>query len=222
MSLLPLFTAALLSTTADAAPRKGQVHAQLQTGVLSRQTVRVDESDTEQRTTAIGPGAGGATLAVGYHLRRASEVGGRLELGQVTIDDGTTDQHAGHLRAAGYYTHVFPLGKDLRATATGLLGVQRTNLDGDATARSPFLGAGGGVAWFANPRTSLNAGLELTHTLGGRYEQDGVEGSSRYSAFQGAVVGGLNVYFGGPKHPRPKAGKKGKGKGKGKGRTARR
>lgn len=206
MSLLPLFAAFALTATADATPRRGQVHAQLQTGVLSRQSVRVDESDVQQRTTAVGPGAGGATLAAGYHLRRASEVGGRLELGQVSIDDGTTDQRSGHLRAAGYYTHLFGLGKDLRATATGLVGLERTNLDGDATARAPFAGVGGGVAWFATPRTSLNAGLELTHTLGGRFEQDGVAGSSRYAAFQGALVGGLNVYLGGRKAPGPKAG----------------
>lgn len=204
MSMLPLLTAFALATTADAAPRKGQVHTQLQTGLLSRQSVRVDESDVEQRTTAVGPGAGGATMAVGYHLRRTSEVGGRLELAQVTYDDGTTDQRTGHLRAAGYYTHFFPVARDLRATATGLLGLERTNLDGDATARSPFAGVGGGIAWFVTPRTSLNAGLELTHTLGGRHEQDGVEGSSRYSASQGAVVGGLNVYLGGPKGKRPK------------------
>lgn len=222
MSMLPLLTAFALTATADATPRRGQVHAQLQTGVLSRQSVRVDESDVEQRTTAVGPGAGGATLAVGTHLRRASEVGARLELAQVTFDDGTTDQRSGHLRAAGYYTHLFPMGKDLRATATGLLGLERTNLDGDATARAPFAGVGGGIAWFATPRTSLNAGLELSHTLGGRYEQDGVEGSSRYSAFQGALVGGLNVYLGGPRGKRPKAGgKKAARKGGGKGRAPR-
>jgi len=219
MPLPILLTAALLaSSTADAAPRRDQVHVQLQTSVLGRETLRVEEADLDRRTTRLGPGAGGAGIAVGYHIKAPSEVGARLEFGQVTVHDDVEDRRESHLALGAYYTHYFRLDKALRATATGIVGLERADFDGDAQARAPFVGVGGGVHWFATPRTSLSTGLELSHTLAGRYDADGVEGSSRYSAMDVALVGGVNVFLGGKKTRHPKAASKKRGGKKGAGK----
>jgi hypothetical protein len=210
MPLLPLITAVLLGTpTADAGPRRDAVHLQLQSGMLSRSSLRVDELDVSRQTTHAGLGAGGTAIAVGYHLRAAHEVGARLSFQQVRVDDDVVDHRRSEARLAGTYTRYWRIDKPLRATATGMLGLSRTNEDGDAQARAPFIGAGGGVHWFATPRTSFSTGLEVAQTLGGRYEQDGVEGSSRYSNTDVALVGGLNVYLGGRK-PAKKARRRGR------------
>ncbi len=198
MSLLPLILA-VFASSADAAPHKDQVHLQLQTGLLSRSSLHVDETDFQNRTTGIGAGAGGVALTTGYQFRAPSEVGVRLEMARVTQSDGTDDLRQSNFRLAGLYTHSFRVDSTYRLTATGLLGLERSDWDGDAIARAPFLGLGAGVQYFATPRTALSAGLEATRTLGGRFEQDGLDGSSRFSNSEIAAVIGMNVYLGGSK-----------------------
>jgi len=193
-----LLSAVFAVSTADAAPRPDQVHLQLQTGVLSREATRVDEGDHERTTTQLGPGAGGVGLQGGYLFRPHSEVGARLEMARSTVDDGTTDQSYGQFRFAGTYTHYFRVDGPVHLAATGLVGLDRSNFDGQAQTRSPFVGVGGSVHWFASPRTSLSGGLELTRTLGGRYEEDGMLGSSRFNTTDIAAVAGMNFYLGGP------------------------
>ena len=208
MPLLPLMLAVSLGTpSAEAAPRRDALHLQLQSGVLSHASTRVDELDADRQTTHLGLGAGGTAVSAGYRLRRSSEVGARLSLSQVRTDDDVTDHRRSEARLAGTYTHYFRVNRPVRAAATGMLGLSRMSDDGVATARAPFVGVGGGVHWFATPRTSLSTGLELTRTLGGRYEVDGVQGSSRYTGTDVAVVGGLNLYLGGRKPKRARRGR---------------
>jgi hypothetical protein len=187
-----------VTTAAEAAPRPEQVHLQLQTGVLSREALRVEEGDHERTTTQLGPGAGGVGLSGGYLFRPHSELGARLEMARSTIDDGVSDQSQGQLRLAATYTHYFRVDGPVHVAATGMAGLDRSNFDGLAQTRSPFVGLGGSVHWFASPRTSLSGGLELTRTLGGRFEEDGMLGSSRFSATDLAAVAGMNFYLGGP------------------------
>ena len=204
-SLFPLFLAAFPGApAADAAPRTESVHLQLQSDVLSRSSLRVHEADVSRQAAGVGPGAGRTSLAGGYFLRPSSEVGVRLDLRQIRLDDDVVERQRSDLRLAATYTHWFRVDKQWRATATGALGLSRWEEDGRLQARGPFVAAGGGLHWFATPRASLSAGLEATHSLGGRFEQDGVEGSSRYSSAGIAAVGGLNVFLGG-KMPRRKA-----------------
>ena len=115
-----------------------------------------------------------------------------------TVDDGTTDRSYGTLRLAGTYTHYFRVEGPVHLAATGLLGIDRSNFNGEALTRSPFVGIGGSAHWFASPRTSLSGGLELTRTMGGRYEQDGMDGSSRFNTTDLAAVAAMNIYLGGP------------------------
>lgn len=189
--------AVLAAAPADAAPKRDQVHLQLQTGLLSREALSVDETDLERRDVQVGPGAGGVALGAGYQLRASSEVGARVELSQATVSDGTYDVRRGHARVATTYTHFFRVEAPVHFAATALLGLERTSLDGDAVARSPFVGAAGNVHWFATPRMSVNAGVELSRSLGGRFEQDGMVGSSRFTATDVAAVAGMNFYLGG-------------------------
>ncbi len=194
-SVLPaVFT---LSIAAEAAPRPKQIHLQVQTGLLSREALRVDEGGHERTSTQLGPGAGGVGLSGGYLFRPHSEIGARLEMARSTIDDGVSDRSQGHLRLAGTYTHYFRVDGPVHLAATGIAGLDRSNFDGLSQTRSPFFGLGGSVHWFASPRTSLSGGLELNRTLGGRYEEDGVLGSSRFSTTDIAAVASMNVYLGG-------------------------
>ncbi len=207
MPLLNLLAAVLLSApTAEAAPRREAVHLQLQSGLLSRSALAVDELDANRQTTHLGLGAGGTALSAAYHLRAASAVGARLSFSQVRTDDDRTESQRSEARLAGTYTHYFRVDGPVRASASGMLGLSRLRDDEGVQARAPFVGVGGGVHWFATPRTSLSTGLELSRTLGGRYEQDGVDGSSRYVATDVAVVGGLNLYLGGRKPRRARRG----------------
>jgi hypothetical protein len=191
-----VFAAAVLTASADAAPRRDQVHLQVQTGVLSREALRVEETDMERREVSAGPGAGGLSLSAGYQLRATSEVGARLEMARMTVSDGVSDVQQGHARLAGTYTHYFKIASPVHFAATGMLGLERANFDGAALARGPFVGLGGQLHWFATPRVSLNGGLEATRSLGGRFEQDGLDGSSRFVATDVAAVAGMNFYFG--------------------------
>lgn len=197
--LSTMLSVAALSAVSVAAPKAEQVHLQLQTGLLARETLRVDEGGAEQRMGAVGPGAGGVDLGAGYLLRRKHEVGARFSFAQVTLDDGLSDTRQTDLSLAGTYTHHWRVERDVRVSATGLFGVARTDHDGDSTARAPFVGVGGRVHWFATPRTSLHVGLEGSRSLGGRYEVDGVAGSSRFTETQLAATAGMNLYLGGKK-----------------------
>lgn len=188
--------AVLFATTADAAPKRNQLHFQAQTGLMSREALRVDETDLDRRDVQVGPGAGGLSLGVGYQLRANSEVGGRFEMSRMTVDDGVSDVQQGHARVAGTYTHFFRMRAPLHFAATGMFGLERASFDGAALARSPFIGASGNFHWFATPRLSVNMGVEATRSLGGRYEEDGLVGSSRFTATDVAAVAGLNFYVG--------------------------
>jgi len=181
---------------AEAAPRRDQVHIQAQTGLLSRAALRVDEVDADRQQVALGPGAGGVDLGVGYLLRGHSEVGVRLEMSRMTVDNGLSEASRGHARMAGTYSFHLRHRSPLHFTATGLLGVERTSFDGAALARGPFVGLAGSAHYFATPRLSVSAGLEATRSLGGRYEQDGLDGSSRFAASEVAAVAGLHFYMG--------------------------
>ena len=191
-----LFAAALAHTPAIAAPKRDQAHLQVQTGLLSREALRVEETDHAHRAVQAGPGAGGVSMNLGYQLRARSEVGGRVELPRLTVSDGVSDVQQGHARVAGTYTHYFPVAAPVHFAATGMLGLERTSFDGAAIARGPFVGAGGSLHWFVAPRVSLNAGVEATRSLGGRFEQDGLEGSSRFVATDVAAVAGMNFFVG--------------------------
>ena len=197
MLLNNLLSVVFATSTVQAAPRTDQIHLQVQTGVLSREALRVEEGGHERTTTQLGPGAGGVGLSGGYLFRPSSEVGARLEMARSRVDDGTTDQSHGQLRLAGTYTHYFRVDGPVHLAATGIVGLDRTNLNGEALTRSPFVGLGGSAHWFASPRTSLSGGLELTRTMGGRYEQDGVDGSSRFSNTDLVAVAAMNIYLGG-------------------------
>ena len=201
---LPTLLAALFlsAPAADAAPRREAVHLQLQSGLISRSGLAIDELDASRQTTHLGLGAGGTAISAGYHLRSTSAVGARLALSQVRTDDDVSEHQRSEARLAGTYTHYFRVEGPVRASAMGMLGLSRSRDDGGAQARAPFVGVGGGVHWFATPRTSLSTGLELSRTLGGRYEQDGVDGSSRFVGTDVALVGGLNLYLGGRKPKR--------------------
>lgn len=193
-----LVAAAVLSTTpADAAaPRRSQVHFQAQTGLLAREALRVDETEADRQAVHVGPGAGGVALGMGYMLRGHSEVGARLELSRMTVSSGVADVQQGHARVAGAYTYHFRVKSPLHLTATGLLGLERTSFDGVSLARGPFVGAGANAHWFVTPRMSVSGGLEATRSLGGRYEEDGMVGTSRFTATEVAAVAGLNFYVG--------------------------
>lgn len=198
LPLNTLLSVVFATSTAQAGPRADQIHLQVQTGVLSREALRVDEGGHARNTTQLGPGAGGVGLSGGYLFRPHSEVGARLEMARSTVDDGTIDQSHGQLRLAGTYTHYFRVEGPVHLAATGLLGIDRSNFNGEALTRSPFVGLGGSAHWFVSPRTSLSGGLEITRTMGGRYEQDGVAGSSRFSTTDIAAVAAMNIYLGGP------------------------
>ena len=200
-----LLAATLLHTpTADAAPKRDQAHLQVQTGMLSREALRVEETDHEHREVQAGPGAGGVSMGLGYQLRAHSEVGGRLELSRATVSDGISDVQQGHARVAGTYTHYFPVAAPVHFAATAMLGLERSSFDGAAIARGPFVGASGNLHWFVASRVSLHAGVEATRSLGGRFEQDGLDGSSRFVATDIAAVAGMN-FFVGTKNRSPKA-----------------
>ena len=191
-----LLAAALTHATATAAPKRDQAHLQVQTGVLSREALRVEETDHQHRSVQAGPGAGGVAMSLGYQLRAHSEVGGRVELSRITVSDGVSDAQQGHARVAGAYTHYFPVTAPVHFAATAVLGLERTSFDGAAVARGPFMGAGGSLHWFAAPRVSLHAGVEATRSIGGRFEQDGLDGSSRFVATDVAAVAGMNFFVG--------------------------
>jgi hypothetical protein len=184
------------STAADAAPRRDQLHVQAQTGLLAREALRVDEVDAARSAVQVGPGAGGVALAMGYMLRSHSEVGSRIELSRMTINSGETDLQRGHARLAGSYTYHFRTRAPVHLAATGMFGLERTSYDGDALARGPFVGVAGNAHWFVTPRLSVNTGVEATRSLGGRYEEGGMDGSSRFAASEVAAVAGLNFYLG--------------------------
>lgn len=217
--MLPLFAAAVFaSSTAAAGPRAEQVHLQLQTGVLTRESARVDVG-ADRTNTGMGPGAGGVTLSGGYLLTPRDEVGGRVEMARITLDDGRTAHRESELRLGATYTRWFRLDKDLRPTATAIAGIHRQEWDGDASSRAAFVGGGGGIHWFATKRFSLNAGVELTRTLGGTMEVDGRRGAQPFVGWDAAVVGGANFFLGGKKGRKPKASAKkrgGKRRGRGK------
>ena len=191
-----LLAATLIHPTAEAAPKRDQAHLQVQTGMLSREALRVEETDHEHRATQAGPGAGGVSMGLGYQLRTHSEVGGRLEMSRATVSDGITHVQHGHARVAGTYTHYFPVAAPVHFAATGMLGLERSSFDGGAVARGPFIGASGNLHWFVASRVSLHAGVEATRSLGGRFEQDGLDGSSRFTATDIAAVAGMNFFVG--------------------------
>ena len=191
-----LLAATLIHTTAEAAPKRDQAHLQVQTGMLSREALRVEETKHEHRAVQAGPGAGGVSMGLGYQLRAHSEVGGRLEMSRATVSDGITDVQHGHARVAGTYTRYFPVAAPVHFATTGMLGLERSSFDGAAVARGPFIGASGNLHWFVASRVSLHAGVEATRSLGGRFEQDGLDGSSRFIATDIAAVAGMNFFVG--------------------------
>jgi hypothetical protein len=191
-----LLAASLTYTTADAAPKRDQVHLQVQTGMLSREALRVEETDHEHREIQLGPGAGGVSMGLGYQLRAHSEVGGRVEMSRASVHTGISDVQYGHARVAGTYTHYIPVAAPVHFAATGMLGLERSSFDGAAIARGPFVGASGNLHWFVASRVSLHAGVEATRSLGGRFEQTGLEGSSRFVATDIAAVAGMNFFVG--------------------------
>jgi hypothetical protein len=204
--MLSLLAAAVVaSATATAGPRAGQLHLQLQTGVLARETATVDVG-ADRASTGVGPGAGGVTLSAGTLLTPRDEVGGRLEMARLTLDDGRTQHSESELRLGATYTRWFRLDQDLRPTATVIAGLHRQDWDGDARSRAAFVGAGGGVHYFVTKRFSLNAGVELARTLGGQIEVDGRRGAQPFVGWDASVVGGANFLLGGKKKsPKPKA-----------------
>ena len=133
-------------------------------------------------------------MSLGYQVRAHSEVGGRVELSRLTVSDGVSDVQQGHARIAGTYTHYFPVAAPVHFAATGMLGLERTSFDGAAIARGPCVGVGGNLHWFVAPRVSLNAGVEATRSMGGRFEQNGLDGSSRFVATDVAAVAGMNFF----------------------------
>ncbi len=210
LPLLPLLLGFVFgSSQADAAPRREQVHVQLQTSAFNLDNFDRDVTGTDPvKTTTIGLGAGGTGLQAGYLIKAPSEVGLRVVFAQATTDNGTTDSKQTNTRLQGYYTHYFRVQKPLRAYAIGLAGIDNTDFDGAMTQKSFLVTGGGGIHYFPSSKASLSAGLELGKSFSGKIEVDGVDGTTDYSRFTAALVGGVNIYIGGKEKKKGKKGKK--------------